>query len=193
MSRLARALAPAAALSLLISTPAFAGPPLLSLEIPANPYNETTRGAFALVRVYHHGDVAYYPVNGTAEGLIDGTRRSIKIELTATSVPGVYAIKYAPAKEGAWILVVSIGQKSGDHGQATMLVTLRNGEVASVKVPTRQEGQWLMPDGVSSDQIDQMLRQQLASSEGSHNQRSPLALAGLVLLPLGMLVGFRRR
>jgi hypothetical protein len=42
------------------ATPAFAGPPWISLETPANPCNETT-GAFALVRVYHHGDAAYFP------------------------------------------------------------------------------------------------------------------------------------
>ena len=54
-----RPLLVAAALTLLATTPAFAGPPWISIEIPANPYNSTTRGAFCLVRVYHHGDAAY--------------------------------------------------------------------------------------------------------------------------------------
>ena len=127
------------------ATPAFAGPPWISLETPANPYNETTRGAFALVRVYHHGDAAYFPVSGTAEGLINGVRQSVDLQLASTSIPGVYALRYEPKKEGAWLLVIRTGQKnSGEMGQATMVVSVRNGELSSAQVPTKQSTWFLM-------------------------------------------------
>jgi hypothetical protein len=183
-----------AALSLLASTPAFAGPPWISLEIPANPYNETTRGAFALVRVYHHGDPAYYPVSGRAEGLINGVRQSVDLKLVSTSIPGVYAVRYEPNKEGAWLLVINIGQKDREMGQATMLVSVRNGEVSSAQVPTRRNSGYLVPDAVTPAQIDAMLRQQLAADDSNHSSpAAPFALAGLALIPLGMLVTLRRR
>jgi hypothetical protein len=189
---MSRSLIAAAALSLMISTPAFAGPPWISLEIPANPYNETTRGAFALVRVYHHGDVAYYPISGHAEGLVNGERRSVDLKLVSTSIPGVYALRYEPNKDGAWLLVISLGDKKHDMGDATMLVTLRNGEVGSAQVPTRQRDGYLVPDSVTPAQIDALLRQQVAQANPGTTPESPFALAGLALLPLGMLV-IRRR
>jgi hypothetical protein len=63
-------------------------------------------------------------VSGTAEGLINGVRQSEDLQLASTSIPGVYALRYEPKKEGVWLLVISIGQKnSGEMGQATMVVS----------------------------------------------------------------------
>jgi hypothetical protein len=190
-----RPLFAAAALTLFAATPAFAGPPWISLEIPANPYNETTRGAFALVRVYHHGDVAYYPVSGKAEGLVNGARQSVDLNLVSTSIPGVYALRYEPKKEGAWLLVINLGQKSnGEMGQATMLVQITNGEIGTAQVPTKMSKGYLVPDAVTPAQVDAMLRQQLAVDDSQHDSpSSPIALAGLALFPLGLLVTMRRR
>ena len=190
-----RPLFAAAALTFCAATPAFAGPPWISLETPANPYNETTRGAFALVRVYHHGDAAFYPVSGKAEGLINGVRQSVDLQLVSTSIPGVYALRYEPKKEGAWLLVISIGQKnSGEMGQATMVVSVRNGELSSAQVPTKRSNGYLVPDAVTPAQVDAMLRQQLAAEDSQHGSpASPFALAGLALFPLGLLVTMRRR
>lgn len=166
-----RAIATGAALSLAIATPALAasaelsftptlaGPPWISVELPANPYIEGSQGAFCLVRVYHHGDAAYYPVSGAAEGLVDGQRRSVTLDLTQTSLPGVYAVKYTPTNEGVWILVLSIGKKGDEHGQAQALVTIKQGEVVSVVVPTRRDGRWQIPQPATDAQIDAMLRE----------------------------------
>jgi hypothetical protein len=131
-------------------------------------------------------------VSGKAEGLINGVRQSVDLQLVSTSIPGVYALRYEPKKEGAWLLVISIGQKnSGEMGQATMVVSVRNGELSSAQVPTKRSNGYLVPDAVTPAQVDAMLRQQLAEEDSQHG--SPLALAGLALFPLGLLVTMRRR
>src|SRR5437588_626712 len=72
-----RSLGLAAVVSALVATPALAGPPWISIELPANPYDQATRGAFLLVHAFHHGEPIGYLVTGTAEGIVGGERRSI--------------------------------------------------------------------------------------------------------------------
>jgi hypothetical protein len=144
--------------------PTFAGPPWISIESPANPYNSETKGALLVVRVYHHGEAAFYPLTGTAEGLVDGKRQTVKLEFTGTSTPGMYALKFTKPSNGNWILVISVGKDRDEHGSATAVVTLgSDGTVASVQVPTRQEGQWLMPAVVTDADINARLKE-LASA-----------------------------
>ena len=50
-------------LAALTASPALAGPPWLSIELPANPLNSTTRGMYLLVRTYHHGTVTQFQRN----------------------------------------------------------------------------------------------------------------------------------
>ena len=85
-----RSLGLAAVVSALVATPALAGPPWISIELPANPYDQATRGAFLLVHAFHHGEPIGYLVTGTAEGIVGGERRSIKLEFSETSRDGVY-------------------------------------------------------------------------------------------------------
>ncbi len=142
------------------TTAGFAGPPWISIELPANPYNSVTKDAFCLVRVYHHGDPAYYPVSGTAEGLVNGQRRSVKLTLIDAGMPGVYAVKYQPEATGTWALVFRVGD-SDDHGTATVVVALgKNGQILSAKVPTRREGQYTIPERVTGEAVDRLLKEQ---------------------------------
>ena len=141
------------------AAPAEAGLPWISIEIPANPYNVSTRDAFCLVRVYHHGDAAYYPVQGTAEGLVNRERRSVPLVLTDAGMPGVYAVRYQPEATGSWMLVFRVGTE-GEHGSATALVVLgQDGRIISTTVPTRRQGQYLMPERVTADAVDRLLRE----------------------------------
>jgi hypothetical protein len=180
------------ALTLLATTPAFAGPPWISIEIPANPYNSTTRGAFCLVRVYHHGDAAYYPVSGSAEGLVAGARKSSRLSFRDTGMPGVYAVDFQPAKDGTWLLVMRIGEDQ-EHGTATVVVRLnRNGEIASARVPTHQREGWSIPDQISPADVDRMLREQVAEARAAEHGGVPWALAGLGLLPIAFSTRRRR-
>ena len=162
-----RSLGLAALVSALVATPALAGPPWISIELPANPYDQATRGAFLLVHAFHHGEPIGYLVTGTAEGIVGGERRSIKLEFSETSRDGVYALKRMWPTEGVWTLVIKANQ--GPDDAATAVIELGpQGEVTSVRVPTMQRGSWTVPAPVSLADIDTALKaraEQLARRE----------------------------
>jgi len=153
------------AVSALLVTTAFAssGPPWISIEYPANPHDAASRGAFLLVHAFHHGQNVAFPVSGSAEGLVDGSRRTISLELKATSRPGVYALHRQWPSEGVWTLVLAVTQGEGSGNTAQALVELgANGGITSVTVPTRRQGQWLIPTGISMADVDAGLRERAA-------------------------------
>ena len=151
----------AAALSALLAAPALAGPPWISIELPVNPYDESTRGAFLLVHEFHHGTPVSYIVTGTAEGIVNGERRSIKLEFSETAHEGVFALKRMWPAEGVWTLVIKANQ--GPDDAATAVVELgSDGEVASIRVPMMQRGRWTVPAPVSLGDIDAALQARAA-------------------------------
>jgi hypothetical protein len=135
------------------------GPPWISIEYPVNPHDRSMSGAMLLVHVFHHAQAIAYPIEGTAEGIVNGERRSIKLKFTETARTGVYGLSRQWATEGVWTLVIKMSR--GDHGSdgATAVVELGpNGEIASVRVPTRKQGEWTIPTDVSMSDIDRDLR-----------------------------------
>ena len=133
------------------------GPPWISIEYPVNQHDPSMRGAFLLVHVFHHATPIVYPVEGTAEGIVSGERRTIKLSFTDTSRPGVYGLRRQWPTEGVWTLVIKMSRGEGDG--ATAVVELgADGEIASVRVPTRQEGRWTIPTDVAMADIDRALR-----------------------------------
>lgn len=174
MSRITplRLLAPAAlslsaiawAASPATSTVAAFGPPWISIESPPNPHDRATRGAFLVVRTYHHGDLIDQGVRGTAEGLVGSERRTVRLRLEPTPQPGVYTLRRQWPSEGRWALVISTGP---DDGAATALVDLgtRGERVASVTVPTRAQDGWNVPRPVTRAEVDALLRTDVARGE----------------------------
>src|SRR5437667_1565371 len=103
-----RSLALAAVACALVAAPAPAfglkGPPWISIELPANPYDKSTRDAFLLVHAFHHGTAMGFIVTGTAEGIENGERRSLKLDFAETSREGVVALKRTWTREGTGTL-----------------------------------------------------------------------------------------
>lgn len=96
------------------------GPPWMSLEFPANPLDPTTRGAALVVHTFHHGTPIFFDIRGTAEGLVDGERRSIELEFDQTSRTGVYAVKQQWPAEGSWVLAIT----TAGSADASLIVKL---------------------------------------------------------------------
>ena len=133
------------------------GPPWISIELPVNPYDQSLRGAFLLVHSFHHGTAMGYIVTGTAEGIVKGERRTVKLEFAATAREGVYALRQNWPTDGTWTLVIKANQ--GPDDAATAVVELGpDGAVAAVRVPTMQRGQWTVPAPVSLGDVDAALR-----------------------------------
>jgi hypothetical protein len=142
------------------SSAAVAGPPWISIEYPVNPFDRTTRGAHLLVHAYYHGTPVAYPVTGTAEGLVNGERRTMTLRFETTSRTGVYALRRQWPSAGAWTLVISVTQSDHDRGGvAQALVELApDGAVASVRVPTQQHAEGAFPRRLTSQEIEAAVR-----------------------------------
>jgi hypothetical protein len=156
MSR--RTLALAAALSTvaagaLVAAPVVAKwPPWISIEAPVNPFDPATRGAELLVHTHLRDGVAeVVDLGGTAEGLVDGARRSIPLRFDATSRPGVFALRRQWPANGSWLLRISLKT-------TTALVAIgADGQVAGVRVPTELRGGDPLPRAVGAREIDSTL------------------------------------
>ncbi len=138
------------------SEPMWFGPQWISIELPANPYDQTTRGAFLMVHAFHHGTPMGYPVTGRAEGLVDGARRTVPLKFERTDRPGVFALTNQWGDAGEWTLMITLSQ--GQNGGATALVQVSGGEVFSVRVPTERRGGMVVPRAVTLAEVEATLK-----------------------------------
>ena len=162
LTRLTRFAAVAALLATTAAAAAF-GPPWISIETPANPYDSATRDAYLLVHAFHHGTPVSFPVSGTAEGIVDGARRTIALEFKNTSRPGAYALRKQWPDAGVWTLVIGVTQGDGESNTAKAVVEIgSNGQVASVIVPTRLQNGYRVPAEVRMADVESALRSRAA-------------------------------
>ena len=127
-------------------------PPWLSIEAPVNPWDPASRGVAFYVRALRRdGTPGVAELAGTADGLVGGVRRTLPLEFTATSRPGVFSVRRSWPTDGAWVVRVSLQN-------TTALVTLdRDGNVASVRIPTDRTSDGLIPRAVSQREVDSTL------------------------------------
>jgi len=79
-----------------------AGPPWISIEYPANPFDASSRDGYLLVHAFHHGSPMESTVQGTAEGLVGGERKAVALRFETTTRPGVYALRKQWSDDGVW-------------------------------------------------------------------------------------------
>jgi hypothetical protein len=147
--------------SFLVAGIAAAGPPWIAVEYPANPHDPNTRGAFLTVRTYHHGDLMSYEITGTAEGLVNGKRQSVKLEIRRLPATGTYAVRWQKPATGSWALVINT-TRDGNAMASALIDIDAQGRVASVTVPSNpiEGGRWLVPRRVASTELEAILRAQ---------------------------------
>jgi hypothetical protein len=147
------------AVASLLAVTAFAGPPWISIETPANPYDSASRDAYLLVHAFHHGTPVNFPVSGTAEGIVKGERKTVALEFRSTTRPGVYALRKQWSDEGVWTLVLGVTQGEGEFNTARAVVEIgADGQVANVRVPTRMANGYRVPDVVKMADVEAGLR-----------------------------------
>ena len=201
-SRLRRRRAPLLALTavltvVLLAPPLLeAGPPWITVEFPPNPLDRQTRGALLVIHTYHHQRSIEAEISAVAHPAGSDDARSLKLAVTATSRPGVYAVRGdLPARE-AWVVVVTM--REGEAAASALVALEPGGDLTAVRVPHEVRDGWQIPHAATEADVRAMRETALALAEARRGLRlgaasSGAALTGLVLLPLGALALRRRR
>ena len=129
------------------------GGPWISIEAPANPYDQATYGAIMLVHTFHHSTKVELPLVGKAEGLIDGERKSVALTFGKSSQAGTRSVRNEWGGKGIWTVVLT-----ATEGQASIQAVAEinaDGSVGKVSVPARNG----RPHLLSVAEIDRGLRE----------------------------------
>ena len=165
---LLRSLALVTALTLTAFSTALAGPPWIAIEYPANPFDRASRDGFLTVRTYHHGEIVAKTVTGTAEGVVNGKRQSVRLDIRPGSQTGTYVVFWQQPAAGKWVLVINSGVQGVIDATAVVEIGATGG-VAGVSVPTRSySGGWIGPRPVAASEIDALLQGRALASAGTH-------------------------
>jgi hypothetical protein len=76
----------------------------ISIQNPSTIKDAAAKNAVVLVRVDGCHNPADAAVTGTAEGVVDGQRRSIPLKLVPVAQPGTYAVEPQWPADGVWVL-----------------------------------------------------------------------------------------
>lgn len=127
-------------------------PPWVSVESPVNPFDPTARGALMLVHVtFREGRSTIADLQGTAEGVVNGVRRTVPLRFDDTGRPNTYALRRQWPSDGTWLVRLVVRQ-------TTAIVTLdQAGNVLATRVPTERHGDDMLPRLVASREIDSTL------------------------------------
>jgi len=173
------------ALLLAMSSSALAGGFQLSVETPSSSSDPQMKDAVLVARTYGCHQPADAKLSATAEGLVNGARKSVALELRSIG-SGVYAIKQQWPSEGTWVLALSgayngmtssVLVELGPNGKVLPGTRLDEGAVKGVHSRSARR-QWVAAE------IDTALRTSAGlTSETSGAADSP------ILSPLGPITG----
>jgi hypothetical protein len=193
-----------ASLALVLAIPslALAGGFQLSIETPAGPSDPQMNDVVLVARTYGCHQPADAKLTATAEGLVNGNRKSMPLELRSIG-SGVYAIKQQWPSEGTWVLALtgayngmtsSVLVELGPSGKVLPGTRLEEGNLKGVHAKGARR-QWIASD------IDSALRTSAgitSETSGQTDTGSPFGPITWLLAGLGasvFTVGFvaRRR
>ena len=140
------------------AAPMFGGP-WISVESPANPYDQATRGSLMLVHTFHHGAKVDMPLVGRAEGLVDGQRKSVALTLTKGSEVGTHGVRNEWGAKGTWTVLLTATQAEPNASIQAVVDINADGSVGKVVVPNNGGRSRLM----SAAEIDQGLRERVSA------------------------------
>lgn len=87
-----------------IASPAMAQDFSLQVGPPVAGNGQPAKGSLLVVRPGGCADPASVQITATAEGIVDGTRRSVPLRLLALQNPGVHAVPKDVANRGVWVI-----------------------------------------------------------------------------------------
>ena len=116
---------PLALFVLSVATAALAGGQQVTLEVSKDAKS-------MLVRTFRCGTPSKISVSVTAEGLLNGERRSLPLEVQATSEPGVFRVARQWPAEGAWVL------KATARGEGSVSTLVRLAPGAKIEIVSQR-------------------------------------------------------
>ena len=90
--------------SVAVAALAFAQTFTFTIGSPVASMDGRSKLAAFVFRTEGCADAAKAQVDGTAEGLVQGARKSVALKLTAMSTPGVYAVYPTWPADGDWVV-----------------------------------------------------------------------------------------
>ena len=101
---------------------AMAGGFWVSIQNPSTVTDAVAKNAVVLVRADGCHNPAQASITATAEGRVNGVRRSIPLKLAPVAQPGTYAVMPQWPIEGAWVLHFNATYLGRDAGALVRLV-----------------------------------------------------------------------
>jgi hypothetical protein len=141
------------------------GGPWISVEAPGNPYDNATRGAAFYVHTYRHTIPMDMTVAATAEGIVDGQRKSVALAVAKGAQTGTYAVRNQWGSKGVWTVVVGASMTEMAVNMQALVEIDADGEVGRVTVPHTG----MVPRVASVAEIERGLRDRA---------RAPLTVGG---------------
>lgn len=99
----------------------------LTLHSAQSPLGKQIPDAAVLVAAEGCASPAEVKLTGTAEGMVNGERRSVTLKMVPTSKAGVWAVKKSSLGEGRWVLAIRAGVTTG-YSIGTVVEVGPNGE-----------------------------------------------------------------
>jgi hypothetical protein len=126
-------------------------------------------------------------MSGVAEGLVNGRRQTIQLEVVRTYRDGVYAVRGKGLENGSWAVVVTM---TDTNSPASLIASLGpNGQVLAVSVPHEMKDGWIVPRKATREEVEGALRNAVALAGASRHAANgfdasfaSLGLVGLALV-----------
>jgi len=116
------------AMMLAMSASSFGGGIQFSVETPKAPADAQMKDVVLVARAFSCFQPTDTKVSGTAEGLINGNRKSIALELSPIG-QGVYAIRQQWPSEGIWVLALAMTATNYEMAVSALVELGPNGKV----------------------------------------------------------------
>ncbi|HVF28146.1 MAG TPA: hypothetical protein VM943_07895, partial [Pyrinomonadaceae bacterium] len=156
-----------------------------SVETPsAN--NPQHKDAVLLVRPYGCHQPSDAVLSATAEGVVNGERRSVPLRLTRVS-EGVYAIRQEWPAEGAWVLAIN-GAYNG-HNSGVLVRLGANGKV-EMKRPSTGSKNEVNAQAVPRKLTREEIENALTGSKTTDTARAAASPVGATKMGIGVGSGF---
>lgn len=117
----------------------YKGGPWISIETPVNPYDASMRGAAFVVHTFHHAVPTDMELQGRAEGLVDGHRRTLPLTLSKGAQAGAYGVRNEWGAKGTWSVLLTATQPSPRGSIQAVVDVGPDGSVARVTLPQRMQ------------------------------------------------------